>query len=409
MNEILLILLAVYGAAAALSLLGKGRWMPLMMLACALVAPVLAGLGLRPREAVEGMFAYLDTLMALLSGAVLAGALAGAGAFDGLLGAWISKKRRPLCGMLGTLLILALPAMLTGSAFAGMALWGKRAGEQLEQAGMDKMRARETVRVGAVLGMLLPPLSLPAMLLVLGRAGSYSPSFEGFFVPLALLALPAMLLYAALNARHSVCGAGAGAPLSKAPLLPLCAVGLLVLSHNFAYRAAPFLGYPLIYAAGFALTLPAAGKKALRGAALGLDAAALPGAMLLGAGALNEMFTLTGVTGGLATLLVQADHTLLLLGALGLLLAAGRWLGVPFCIALCALLPNLINGSGLWGSPLRLVAAGAVLCVLPLLGDARRTLLPGAAPSRRAAAFALCVTACACILGLAGGLDFLMV
>lgn len=370
MTEIYLILAAVFLVigAASIALKKKTGYMPVVILGAAFIAPLIAGMGFRFREVVEGSFAYLDTVMWMLCGGLLTALLYQNGTFNYLLDRWMRKDRSPFVRMTGLLLLVAIPGMLTGSALASVASTGVLVGQYLLRRGLSKAKAVEVVAGGSFLGMILPPLCAPAMLIVIGRAESYNPSFEGFFLPLLALGLPALLIYAAVSAKRLLgdLAAPESAPEpsgSAACLIPLAVVFLLVLSHNFLYSVMPFLGYPLIYAIGFVLALlfPAKRINPVGSLLQGVELVLVPATLMFVAGALNEVMWLTGVTGTLNTMLLDVSGVLLFVIPAALLLVSGRVLGQPFAWALCAVLPALINGSGFSGSPLRLLAAGAIL------------------------------------------------
>ena len=88
----LAVLLAIVAAA---SVFFKNRMelvTPVIFHACAVVT-LIAGVGLRFREIVEGPFAYLDSSMQVLCGAAFCYLLYKNGTFDYIFGKIIAKKR----------------------------------------------------------------------------------------------------------------------------------------------------------------------------------------------------------------------------------------------------------------------------------------------------------------------------
>lgn len=372
MTETYLILAAVFIVIGAASLILKKRtgYMPVIILAAALVASLVAGMGFRFREIVEGAFAYLDNVMWILCGGLLTALLYHNGTFDYMLDRWMRKDRSPFVRLTGLLLLVGIPGMLTGSALASAASTGLIVGRYLLRRGLPKAKAVEVVAGGSFLGMILPPLCAPAILMVIGRAESYNPSFEGFFLPLLALGLPALLIYAAVSAKRLVgdLAAETNAPQpqgSAASLIPLVVVFLLVISHNFLYSFMPFLGYPLIYVIGFVLALifPAKRVNPLDSLLHGLELVLVPTSLMFAVGSLVEVMWMTGVNGNLNTQLLETSSLLLFVVPVLLLLVSGRLLGQPFAWALCAVIPAVLNGAGFSHSPLRLIAAGAILGV----------------------------------------------
>lgn len=432
MTETYLILAAVFIVIgiAGIVLRKKTGYMPAVILGAALLASLISGMGFRFREIVEGAFAYLDYVMWILCGGLLTALLYRNGTFDYMLDRWMRKERPAFVRMAGLLMLIAIPGMLTGSALACVASTGALAGRCLMRRGLHKEEAAEVAAGGSFLGMVLPPLCAPAILVVIGRAESYNPSFEGYFLPLLALGLPALLIYATASGRRLLGKLSADETHtepegSAACLIPLAVVFLLVISHNFLYTFMPFLGYPLIYVIGavLALIFPARRVNPINSLLQGVEWVQMPAALMFAVGSLNEVMWMTGVTGNLNTLLLEASNLLLFIVPVALIIVSGMALGQPFAWALCALVPAVLNGSGFANSQLRLIAAGAVLgaAAYRSLGE-HNTIFSRAAheidPENTAAA-AIPVGACVPVIvvivlaigmGLAGGsLNWLMV
>ncbi len=364
---LILAMAAVLLAVAAVLTRKREGLMPAFILLAALIAPFIAGQGFRPREVVEGAFAYLDVVIWMLTGSLFITLLYENGTFEYLMDRCLRKDRAKGLKLMSLLLLISVPGMLTGSALAGAATTGVVAGRLLLRRGLPRAKAVEISAAGAFLGMVLPPLSAPAILMVIGRAASYNPSFEGFFIPLLVLGLPALIIYALFSGERLLGEMGHSDQElpqgSMASAIPLIVVFLLVLAHNFLYMYLPFLGYPVIYLIGFVLAVIFSPRRVnpVEAALNGPNKVLLPAALMFAAGALNEVFWLTGVAGNLNTVFVQTNPVwLFVVPAIAVFLLA-RVFGQPFAWALAALVPTLINGAGWSLSPLRLVAAGAIL------------------------------------------------
>jgi hypothetical protein len=376
---LILAMAAVVLAVAALLLRKREGYMPAVIILVALAAPFLSGQGFRPREVVEGAFAYLDVAMWMLMGGLLVALLYQNGTFEYLLNKCLNRKLSNQLKLMELLFWIGVPGMLTGSALASAATTGVLAARMLKRRGLPRAKAVEIAAAGSFLGMVLPPLCAPAMLMVLGRAGSYNPSFEGYFVPLLAAGLPALIVYGLTCGQrllgemgHDTQEAPAG---SAACLLPLAVVFVLVIAHNFLFMYLPFLGYPVIYLIGFLLAAVIAPRRVnpLTAALDGPQTVLLPAALMFAAGSLNEVFWLTGVTGNLSTAFVQAPDLWLFIVPVAAIFVLARVLGQPFGWALAALAPTIINGAGYQLSPLRLMAAGIILAAASyrsLLGTA---------------------------------------
>lgn len=429
MTETYLILALAGAVLAAAALITRRRegYMPGVIVLVALAAPFLSGQGFRPRETVEGIFAYLDSVLWMAMGGLFIALLHHNGTFAWLIERCVDRRMPNRLRLAGLLFWIAVPGMLTGSALASAATTGAYAARTLMRRGVPRAKAVEVAAAGSFLGMVLPPLCAPAMLMVLGRAASYNPSFEGYFVPLLALGLPALIVYA-LACGERLLGemgvddteAPAGCPLH---LLPLAVVFLLVLAHNFLYEYVPFIGYPAICLIGCLLALVIAPRRVnpVKAMLEGPELVLLPAALMFSAGALNEVLWLTGVSGGLTAQLVQAPELWLFLAPAAAVFLLARAFGQPFGWALAALAPALINGAGYALSPLRLLAAGTILAAASyrsffgtatvpsavnarLDGDAAGVRLPAAACIPVVLVLALSVA-----LALVPGLDGLIV
>lgn len=376
---LILAMAAVVLAVTALLLRKREGYMPAVIILVALAAPFLSGQGFRPREVVEGAFAYLDVAMWMLMGGLLVALLYQNGTFEYFLNKCLNRKLSNQLKLMGLLFWIGVPGMLTGSALASAATTGVLAAHMLKRRGLPRAKAVEIAAAGSFLGMVLPPLCAPAMLMVLGRAGSYNPSFEGYFVPLLAAGLPALIVYGLTCGQRLLGEMGHDtqeAPIGNAAcLLPLAVVFVLVIAHNFLFMYLPFLGYPVIYLIGFLLAAVIAPRRVnpLTAALDGPQTVLLPAALMFAAGSLNEVFWLTGVTGNLSTIFVQAPDLWLFIIPVASIFMLARVLGQPFGWALAALAPTLINGAGYQLSPLRLMAAGIILAAASyrsLLGTA---------------------------------------
>lgn len=375
MSEVVLVLAVVVAVLAAGSLLCKGKnsVMSAVILLAALVAPFVSGQGLHWREVVEGPFAYLDNAMWVLCGAIFIQVLYENGTFTYLLDRIARKQRSSFAQTLLLLVLIAVPGMLTGSGIVGLATTGALVCGALVERGMEKQKAAELAVAGAFFGMALPPLSLPGIIVVISRQGTYPASFEGYFVPLLVMALPALLVYAAMSAKRLMEGVrfGDGAPVGKPVcLLPLLVVAVLVLCHNFLYWALPFLGYPLIYCIGAVLAwiLPANGRAKPQAALRAVETAAPAVAVMFACGGLSEILTLTGVNGTIASYMYQsAAPVVYVLVAAVVMLVFGAFLGAPAAAAI-SMVPGYLIGTHYYTEAFMvLIGVGGILTLAVLL------------------------------------------
>ena len=359
LTEPILLLIVMFAIVAVASVFFKSRmtWVtPVVFLACAVVS-LVAGMGVKIREIVEGPFVFLDSSMQILTGAAFCYLLYKNGTFEYLFNKIIAKKRNSFVQMLLLVLFIGLPGMISGSALVCVATTGLMAGKYLLDKGVEKAKAVEVVAVSSVLGMLLPPLNAPAMMGIVARRGSYPGSFEGYFVLCLIAAVPALVVYA-IMAGGRVLGDVEASEVEKkgnaACLIPMLVVLLLVLSHNFLYTTMPFLGYPLIYTIGFvlAIVLKVVGANPLTSAADGMRAAAIEVAVMCAFASVNEILTVVGTNGTLSAwqAINEPDMLVLSLGLLAVILVLGFVLGPVMAVTVssfaCYFITNAVGYDG---------------------------------------------------------------
>ena len=336
LTEPLLLLLVMVAIVAVASVFFKSRmtWVtPVVFLACAVVT-LVAGMGIKIREIVEGPFVYLDSSMQILTGAAFCYLLYKNGTFEYLFNKIVAKKRGGFVQMLLLVLFIGLPGMISGSALVCVATTGMMVGKFLLDKGVDKAKVVEVVSVASVLGMLLPPLSAPAMMTTIARQGGYPGSFEGFFVPLLVAALPILIVYC-IMAGGRILGDVEAAEVEKKGsavcLIPMLVVAVLVISHNFLYTTMPFLGYPLIYTIGFilAIVLKVESANPLTSAADGMRAAAVEVAAMCAFASVIEILTVVGTNGTVAAWesINEPNEKVFVLGLMAVVLVLGYVLG----------------------------------------------------------------------------------
>ena len=378
LTETYLLLFVMLAIVAVVSVLFKGKngLISPMIFVAGLITALVAGMGFRLREVTEGPFVYVDNLMWVLCGAIFVYALYLNGTFQFLFDKWRGAKLGPVARLFVLILFLGLPGMLTGTALASVATTGLIVGRYLLDKGIEKTKVVEVVTMGSLFGMLLPPLCVPAMAFAIARQGLYPASFEGFFLPILVLTLPALIVYCALSGRRLLEGADAEEQVEKKGgavcLIPLLVVAVLVICHNFLYFVMPFLGYPVIYVIGFVLALifKCQGVNALTTASEGIRTVAIELAMILAFASAIEVFNTVGVNGTLAAQIKIAgvNSTLMSLVFALLLLVGGAVLGTPFAYTLGAVaVYQVSNANYTTGSELLMMALGVTVALTMLL------------------------------------------
>jgi TRAP-type C4-dicarboxylate transport system permease large subunit len=353
--------LALMIAAFAL-LLTRARWPIGVSLATAAWAgAAVNGEWLPLRHLVEGASSYLDAILVIAAAMMFMRALADAGALAAIA-AVVQRRfgRTPSVLLPTVMLIVMFPGMMTGSSTASVLTTGAMAVSVLCGLGLARERAAAFVAMGSVLGMIAPPINIPAMII----GGGLDLPYVGFAAPLALGAFPlAVALAYALGwplfgrntpgARQagrqaSMSGLGGSAdralstalPLWRA-ILPIVAVAALMLAPTAWPGRVPDVGLPLVFVIGGAAAW-AVGRIAIGASLVRATDEALPVlGILAGVGAFIQVMTLTGARGWLVSLMLAAPPwaivpaaaiSIPLFGAVSAFGSASV-LGVPFLLA----------------------------------------------------------------------------
>ncbi|MGE5508594.1 MAG: TRAP transporter large permease subunit, partial [Chitinophagales bacterium] len=185
----LLAMLAVFGYLSV----GR-RWpMGLSLVAGAWAGAALDGDVLPLRHLVEGAFTYLDPMLVITTAMLFMRLMADAGHLPALVGV-VERRlgRLPWLLLPALMLFVMFPGMITGSSTASVLTAGAMAAPLLAGLGLAPERVGAFVAMGGVLGMVAPPINLPAMLI----GGGIDLPYAGFGLPLAVAAFPLALAVA---------------------------------------------------------------------------------------------------------------------------------------------------------------------------------------------------------------------
>ena len=346
----LLVMIGVFGALSA-----RLRWQTGIALGVAAWAGAAANGHLLPlRQLVEGGTAYIDPLLAIATAMIFMRVLLDGGALASIGGA-VERAfgSRPLFLVPSVMLIVMFPGMITGSSTASVLTTGVMALTILGGLGLPPERSAAFVAMGGVLGMVAPPINIPAMIIGAGLDLPYA----GFGVPLSLIAFPTALVTGYLLAWPLFRQGGAGrvprespadalpkpaVPLGRALLGPAAAVLLMVLPR-VAPTAVPDPGLPLAFLAAAAVAVVSMPRFDVWYSCLRATEEALPVlGILVGVGAFIQVLTLTGARGFVVSLMIASPAgALIAVAAIGLPLfgaisafGSASVLGVPLLLAL---------------------------------------------------------------------------
>jgi TRAP-type C4-dicarboxylate transport system permease large subunit len=399
---ILLVMVAVFVGGCFLAKLPVA----LALALAAMAGAVAGGEGIPLRHLVEGTFGFLDTNIVIASAMIFMKVLQRTGVLD-TLGRQIivAFYSRPSLLLIALMLLIMFPGMITGSSTACVFTTGAMVAPVLLHLGIPRLTTAAILAIGAMLGMIAPPVCIPAMIIGEGIDMPY----VGFFPYLLLLTFPlGILLVLAMGRRHVRQGVELGRLLEKLPeslydrygfklYLPLLLLFLLmVLPKAFPrYVYDPGLPFGFMAATGLGLftgrriNVLTVAREAMR------EAIPVMG-ILVGVGMFIQIMTLTGARGffvgealGLpkVLLLTAVALTIPLFGAVSAFGSASV-LGVPFALALLgkdqilavsalALVSSL--GDLMPPTALAGIFAAKVLEVENYFSVLRRCLLPAAA------------------------------
>lgn len=309
---------------------------------------------------VEGAFGYIDVILIIGAAMVFMKALDEAGILEEISRQMARKfagRRRLLA--LASMFLVMLPGMLTGSSTAAALTTGRLVLPVLVESGFSLTRAGALVALGSLLGMIAPPVNIPAMIIGSGIDMPY----VGFDLPLLLVAVP-LAVFAALWASAGSAGRGvsggrsghgdrgkraddvlrqSGGLGSVLTYLPLAVVLGTMIVVRALDGAIPDPGIPFIFAVGTLVTLLCGRRFSLWKAIVDGVGLALPVmGILVGAGMFVQVMTLSGARGLLVTGALDIPRQFLLLAAAVVMPAFGAIsayasasvTGIPILLAL---------------------------------------------------------------------------
>jgi TRAP-type C4-dicarboxylate transport system permease large subunit len=339
-------------------LVTRARWpVGVSLAAAAWLGAAINGHLFPLRHLIEGAFSYLDPILVIAAATVFMRALADGGALSAV-GRAVERRlgARPLVLLPVLMLIVMFPGMITGSSTASVLTTGALAAAILMRMGLDATKAAAFVAMGSILGMIAPPVNIPAMLI----GGGIDLPYVGFTRPLLLVSAPLALAYAYTlgwplvrrDPRDDGPSARTGAPKPSPAdtvlvplwraLVPVALTAALMATPQIWPHAVPDLGLPLVFVIATAATVAVSPRFPLVKTLQTATDEALPVlGILTGVGAFIQVMTLTGARGWLVAQMLGAPTWALALAAgvsmplFGAVSAFGSAsvLGVPFLLA----------------------------------------------------------------------------
>jgi gluconate:H+ symporter, GntP family len=245
--------------------------------------------------------------------------------------------------------------MITGSSTASVLTTGAMAASIITRLGLSKERTGAIIAMGGVLGMVAPPVNIPAMII----GGGVDIPYAGFDAPLALASFPLAfaILYllawpvlrkagriaeSADPTSPALSGSSPRVALWRALVGPAVAA-VLMLAPRLSPARIPDPGLPLVFLVAALAGIVVLPRFDVRASAMRAIDESLPVlGILCGVGAFIQVLTLTGSRGWVVSLMTGAPAwalfaaaavSLPLFGAVSAFGSASV-LGVPFLLAL---------------------------------------------------------------------------
>lgn len=332
----------------------------------AVLGAVISGFGVPLRHLVEGMFGYIDTILIIACAMVFMKTVQDIGLMEAVAAWGIRKFRnRPLLLTVGVMFLIMLPGMLTGSSTAACLTTGALVAPVLLKVGVPKPQAAAAIALGAIYGMIAPPICVPAMII----GGGIDMPYVGFARPLLFATVPLAVfvglwfIYPCLRKKGSIDENGLemelrrmeATPLTLRLFIPFAVLIVLMAGEQLFPSRFPSLGMPLQFLiASFSALLTGRRWNVFDSATSAVNDALPVLGILMGVGMFVQIMTLNGVRGFVSVsalsipswlLFVSIGLSIPLFGAISSFGAASV-LGVPFILALLGK-DQIIVGSAL--------------------------------------------------------------
>lgn len=163
----------------------------LCLMAAAVVGAILSflfsGTAFELRYFVEGTFGYFDTILTITTAMIFMGIMQESGALEYLSALLVKALRKfPSLLLVSFMIIIMFPAMVTGSSLASAISAGALVAPIMIKWGIPKAKTGAIIALGSVLGMVAPPVNVPAMVI----CDVVDIAYTNFTLPLVVLSFP---------------------------------------------------------------------------------------------------------------------------------------------------------------------------------------------------------------------------
>lgn len=322
-----------------------------MMLA-AVIGGIVGTKSLPIRHLVEGTFSYIDTILVITTAMIFMKIVERSGALNAISASIIEKfHKKPAFLLCLIMLVIMFPGMITGSSTAAVLSSGYIVAPVLIIMGIPKIETAAILAMGGILGMIAPPVNVPAMII----GGGIDIPYVGFELPLALLTFPLAIIIVLFLGLKFVKNMdyeqierqldfSARDEYGKKLYIPII-VAIVLMVVNKVVPSIPDLGMPLVFVIASICGMFTGKKVKLTEVLEDSIANVLPVlGILMGVGMFIQIMTLTGVRGLIVTNCLRLPDSLRyiamavsipIFGAVSSFGSASV-LGVPFTLAFMA-------------------------------------------------------------------------
>ncbi len=157
------------------------------MVLSAITGTLVAGKGIPIRHLVEGTFGYLDTILVIATAMIFMKTIQEIGTLNALSASILKKfHTKPAIMLIFLMAVSMFPGMITGSSTAAVLTAGSIVAPILMLVGIPIVETATIIAVGGILGMIAPPVNVPAMII----GGGIDMPYVGFTIPLLMLTVP---------------------------------------------------------------------------------------------------------------------------------------------------------------------------------------------------------------------------
>ena len=370
MREEVIVLCVMASIVLIGSVITKNRreWSVVFLLLASVAGSLVSGMGIRVREIVEGPFGFLDAALSITAATLFVFLLYKAGGLDYIY-SHISRVKNRVVKALLTLFFISFPSSLTGFPLASVMTSGVIFSNAMKESDVEKKKITEIVAVGAIIGMIMPPNSIPAIIASNG-AGSVLPTpYNGFFAPQLALSFPVFLIYGFFNIKSLSKGKSESKEKGSLYLVVTIVVIVAVIFDGLCGSIFYIGGNTLYFFLASILIL--AIKKGFGGVRKCIEAfssslmeAVIPVAFLFALGSFIEVSSMTGVRGLYSLRILPFDTKLVIF----FMMALSSFIGIFFSDAIPAfLITYAVFPIGWLCSPVVVSGVSMALAVIPLI------------------------------------------